>query len=706
MYFLALHTENARRNATERLRVETDGTTLRKWTLLPSDPASRDLLRLLALACCGHPFLPHLPFHHSALVRDPSMPLRLGFTLGCHAPRDVAPGAPAIAASVLEIDPVGRAICVPDSNGTSSAHAGVPGFKPSYGTGNSRFFSLAYGPRLRAHEGTDDFEFTDPHFRVSRLASLFTESARLTDPVQFLTRLHYRALLCSRFPARNTLQRLGTLCFEHLGVESKPWLEKSCSFRDVWRNIRSWQRRMMLPALDAARHVVDANPRSGTPLDEPGVILMDRPDRFCPDHAFASWSTFMDRLLPNMQFIVTLGEHALQQMPHALREENLPLPTASATHPRPQRRDRVRRGTILLVDVDSRLPNLALMKLSRHFKERGHNVTLVRKEAFFSAPEAVYASSVYCKRVSAERVDRLCRYYGDALEVGGSGVDLKKRLPADIEALPPDYDLYPELGDRAIGFLTRGCPSRCSFCLVPEKEGGIRKVSDLDQLLAGRKKLILLDDNILAHPDAGEMLEEMARRGLQVNFNQTLDLRRMSRELAKILKRIWCSNVRFTRTVYHFSLNNCRGLDHVRSAYRMLDLAPSDHVEFVCMYGYDTTLREDVKRFRFLRSLPGAYVFVQEYQPVLGGPVPRPVEFFDPHADDLIDELVTIVFTENMKSMEKYYRWLSKRYAQRFGALHPALVDTIFRYNGRDQKGRYMASMAGTRQVLPGTTVI
>jgi radical SAM superfamily enzyme YgiQ (UPF0313 family) len=87
-------------------------------------------------------------------------------------------------------------------------------------------------------------------------------------------------------------------------------------------------------------------------------------------------------------------------------------------------------------------------------------------------------------------------------------------LPDNIENIPPDYDLYPELGDRAIGFLTRGCPFRCAFCIVPAKEGRPRQVSDLDTLLAGRRKLILLDDNILSHPKAVDLLEEIASRNI------------------------------------------------------------------------------------------------------------------------------------------------------------------------------------------------
>ncbi len=54
--------------------------------------------------------------------------------------------------------------------------------------------------------------------------------------------------------------------------------------------------------------------------------------------------------------------------------------------------------------------------------------------------------------------------------------------------------------------------------------------------------------------------------------------------------------------------------------------------------------------------------------------------------------------------MEKYYRWLSKRYAEAFGKLHEGLVNTIFRYNKRDRKGLYIATLAGVRKQnhLPG----
>jgi hypothetical protein len=304
---------------------------------------------------------------------------------------------------------------------------------------------------------------------------------------------------------------------------------------------------------------------------------------------------------------------------------------------------------------------------------------------------------LHAKNAIARRVAALREYYGDSLIIGGSGVDIHSRLPKEIEKMPADYSLYPELGDRAIGFITRGCPFQCPFCIIPVKEGKTHQVSNLDELIQNdRKKLILLDDNILSHPRAGEILEDMARRNLQVNFNQTLDIRLLDKEKSRLLRRIRCSNTTFTRMAYHFSLNDTSNLDLVRRKYRQLDFTPKDNVEFICMYGYNTTLAEDVERFRFLRSLPGAYVFVQRYQPILGGPAPIFKEFFDDNADNLIDELVKILFPQNMKSMEKYYRWVSKLYVMAFGTLHKGLVDTIFRYNNRDRKGRYIATLART----------
>jgi hypothetical protein len=84
--------------------------------------------------------------------------------------------------------------------------------------------------------------------------------------------------------------------------------------------------------------------------------------------------------------------------------------------------------------------------------------------------------------------------------------------------------------------------------------------------------------------------------------------------------------------------------------------------------------------------------------------MPAPLAFFEDPADRHIDELVQILFRQNIKGVERYYRWLSRRYAAQFGRLHPRLVDTIFRYNQRDWRGRCVPTLAGTRPLPNGVS--
>ena len=692
MHLLHIYFENARENRTGEVCFKEGINNITKWTLLASDRSNRELLRLIAAACAGTSLLPHFQFALRRLCSTPDTPLGVEFILALHPPYEIPPHGAALWGSGIQIDGTGlvRSLKSKEYRFLSSD---IPIHRAKTGIGDSWLFFLGYGPELKHHDGTDDFDFNDPSFRITRFHSLFLDRAPLTDPVEFLTRLHYRAVRYRRMAPMHVLERLSRLLKQHLAIDTGRWMNRECDFRVQWLDLAPWQQRAVLPVLDASRRLLDAYPKSIKPLDIPGLILLDSPDRFCSEELFPQWAILMDYLFPAMQFIVAVDEQTRLNFPGELLAKSCRLPMLTERSNKAP--TRAPKGAILLLDVDSRLPNLALMKLSRHFKGQGRHVILARHEAFMTGVEAVYASCVFCRTVSQDRLLKLQKHYGNSLTVGGSGVDIEKRLPEAIENLPADYSLYPELGDRAIGFITRGCPFSCPFCIVPTKEGKTRQVSNLDELLAdGRQKLILLDDNILAHPSADDFLEEMALRNVKVNFNQTLDIRMVDRHRAKLLNRIYCSNSGFTRHVYHFSLNDNRNLDEVRKKYEMFGFTRKDNVEFVCMYGFNTTLAEDVERFHFLRSLPGAYVFVQEYLRFPRGPSSSSIDYFDERADELIDELIRIVFRQNMKSMEKYYRWVSKRYAQTFGRLHQGLVDTIFRYNRRQTKGLYLAAMA------------
>jgi hypothetical protein len=692
MYFLQMCFRNARHAGAGDLRIDRSGGRIAKWTLLDEGLRGIELLRLISAACGGTEVIPRLNFDLRTLRLDSNHPLQVELALGLFAPYEAGREEQGPAIIGVRIYGQREAAALKKSEFELLRAEGRLK-RAKTGMGSSAFFVLSYGRRSIWHNGTDDFDFGNPYFRLKRIHSLFEKKARLTDPVEFLTRLHYRGIRWKRPATGGALERLASLFRRELNIDGAAWLERGCDFRKEWKKLSPLQQRITVMVLDAVRHLIGAHQMSIAPLDTPSLILFDRPDIFCTRGMLPNWARLMDALLPHTQFIITLDQQSRRAFPRNLLSGTCPLPTPEEQSGKLP--SRLPRKAVLLVDLDSRLPNLALMKLSRFFKDRGRKVFLVRHEArLLAGVESVYASGIFSTPASLSRLSKLRKYYGDALIAGGTCIDVGRRLPPEVESLPADYSLYPELGDRAIGFLTRGCPFRCPFCVVPAKEGDVRQVCDLDDLLTkGRRKLILLDDNILSHPKAKVFLEEMARRDLAVNFNQTLDLRFVDRDIAKLLSRIQCSNARFTRRVYHFSLKDNRDLDGVRRKYEMFGFTPRNNVEFVCMYGYDTTLAQDVERFRFLRSLPGAYVYVQPYRPPPGVKPANLAEFFDDRAPALIDELIRIVFPQNMKSMENYYRWVSKLYAERFGRPHMPLVDTIFRYNRRERRGHYLAAL-------------
>jgi hypothetical protein len=686
MHIEWLSLKNIRYLDDQEMDFRTGQSQLRKWNFLPMDRATVTLLRVLALTGLGRlhaqflaqRFPPRLPARASA-------PALIEFIQVRHAPQERGLASPARRHLCWQVSRHGQSItaCRPRAPVRDPS---VLLASPPQGRSNRGWLLLGYAKAIQAQRGTDRFAIY-PDQRLTRCAGLFSATVRLTDPVAFIQRLYHKA----RFRdgrARALLARLSTDLQPWLGwdlADTPPTTER---FKTRWQATAAPRRAAVTVALDMVRHALDASAKldDDDPLQSPGVVLLHQIETWCPPADLPRFLTLLDDWFPRMQFFVALSPAGQRRSPARLATQQLALPVPKPRPP-PVPPPRWPRQKVALIDVDGSLPNLALMKLCRHFKSQGRQVGLVRGVAQLPRADTVLASCVFHSPGSERRLAALRRHYGEDLQLGGSGVDLRLRLPPEIEALTPDYTLYPELGGRAIGFLTRGCPRRCPFCVVPLKEGPPRRVSDLDALLQGRQQLILLDDNLLAHADGVACLEEMARRNLAVNFNQTLDLRLLTPASAALLRRIRCANVSFTRRVLHFSLNDTRHLDQMQQCYTLLQTSRRDNVEFVCMYGCNTSLAEDVARFRFLRALPGAYVFVQQYQPVPVSAAPDLSRLFDDQADSLMDELVRIIFPQNMKSMEKYYRWLAIQYARQRGRIHARLIETLFRYNGRDRMG-------------------
>jgi len=172
------------------------------------------------------------------------------------------------------------------------------------------------------------------------------------------------------------------------------------------------------------------------------------------------------------------------------------------------------RVTISLLDLDGRIPNLALMKLSAFWKAQGAEVVL--NFPLFPA-DYVYASKVFSWSLAQLPPAR------KRLVIGGSGTRRwHVKLPEEIEHQCPDYELYGI--NYSIGFTTRGCNRRCPWCIVPQKEGPIALASPLSEFVR-HERVMLLDNNLLQHPDADEILKELINRKLLGDFNQGLDAR-------------------------------------------------------------------------------------------------------------------------------------------------------------------------------------
>lgn len=195
--------------------------------------------------------------------------------------------------------------------------------------------------------------------------------------------------------------------------------------------------------------------------------------------------------------------------------------------------------TIGLIDVDGHNghPNLALMRLSAYHKANGD---YVEWWTGFKRYDRVYMSKVFTFSPDEDTII-------DANEVirGGTGYKDYGSLPSEIEATYPDYSIYPEFNS-AIGFLTRGCVRNCPWCIVPKKEGYIHPAATWEEIKRpDSREIIFLDNNVLAHSHGLQQIEEMGHAQVWVDFNQGLDARLITPEVAGLLARLhW---IRFVR---------------------------------------------------------------------------------------------------------------------------------------------------------------
>lgn len=262
-----------------------------------------------------------------------------------------------------------------------------------------------------------------------------------------------------------------------------------------------------------------------------------------------------------------------------------------------------------LYDVDSRnFPNLALMKLSAYHKSIGDEV-----EMYFTLThyDKVYVSKVFGDEYSQFDYTAI---NADIIEYGGTGFaitiengrevyhkDKDISLPYEIEHIYPDYSLYPELTkNKAYGFLTRGCCNNCDFCIVSKKEGICStKVADLSEWWNGQKDIVLLDPNILACKDREELLRQLIESGARVEFDQGLDARFITKEIAELLKQIKTKIVHFA---FDYMKNEDRIIKGLETYRDIVQLNQRNTIVYI-LVNYNTTFEEDMYRIKKVQEL-------------------------------------------------------------------------------------------------------
>lgn len=264
---------------------------------------------------------------------------------------------------------------------------------------------------------------------------------------------------------------------------------------------------------------------------------------------------------------------------------------------------------VLLIDIDSKIPNLALKKIEKYHRDKNDEI-IWNNELFVDNVDKTYVSCVF-----DWNKNKACEFerYKNAL-IGGSGYDLIKTLPLEINCIKPKIN---------IGFATRGCFRKCPYCIVWKKEPELKIEADIYDIWNGeryyrdskgvrhRTLITLLDNNILALFDHFKLIcEQIKKEKLCVDFNQGLDHRLLNQDAVNLLKSV-------SHAEYRFAFDHPSYLQSVEKAVDLMQKNGLQRCFWYVLVGFNTTLEDDFKRLNYLRER-NQNAYVQRYKTCTG----------------------------------------------------------------------------------------
>lgn len=283
----------------------------------------------------------------------------------------------------------------------------------------------------------------------------------------------------------------------------------------------------------------------------------------------------------------------------------------------------------LLIPVDGKIPNLALMKVSAWAKAKGDHVDLRYPT---KAPEEVWISCIFTW--NKEQALGIGSYYSDSVKdihYGGTGFDWgvgdgkdfsqRINLPLDVELQQPDYMLYPD-EDRAVGFSLRGCDRTCEFCDVWRKEGKINPAmyNPPSKWVPPNLNKVLELSNDISLPSVPKWIHDgiildCANSGRKLSITQGYDIRCVTEEKASILAahKPWDLNFRERRL--YIAWDKMSTEKAIRRNIPILLDAGFSGREIFCylICGFDTTFEQDYYKVKVLWEEYGVYPYIMPF---------------------------------------------------------------------------------------------